>query len=312
MFCGKCGKRLVDGNIFCTGCGAMIVKEETAATPAPVKAVAVAAPVAASAEAAPAPVEETPPEPELSPEEIEQTKKNMKIHAGVFGAVALLLLISLLVFNPTRVRYEVQLDGYGRAMTNFFGQEMTVTQAAAGPWGLFTQPVPYVREPAVPVPPTMPGGEEYTTVPPQGDVPPPVAGPEVQIGIAQFQAGQFAQAVQNFNTALAVDPENFGALAHRGMARFQLGYFHSAINDLTAAHRQSPDNGQVLVWRGASFYRIGFYAEAVSDLTRSLELERDNITALEFRGRAHEAMGNHAAAAADNASADAIRATAMQ
>ncbi|MCL2446654.1 MAG: tetratricopeptide repeat protein [Oscillospiraceae bacterium] len=321
MFCGKCGKRLTDGNIFCTGCGAIIVREEPAAAQPPVKAVALAAPPVAAespsttAEFVPVYADETTPaEPELSPEEAARVKKNLTVHAAVFAGVAALLVVSLLVFNPMRVRYEVLRDGYGQAMTNPLGQEITVTQGAASPWGVFTQPAPYRPDSTTPTDFTQPG-QDYPNGP-SGNEPDvtqqPDVGPELSQGIALFNAQQFPQAVQRFNAVLATDPENFAALAHRGMANFNLNNFHDAITDLTAAHRQSPDNAEVLVWRGASFFSIGFHAEAVSDLTAALQTNPANPTALEFRGRAFEAMGNHAAAVADAESAAALRGVAMQ
>jgi Tfp pilus assembly protein PilF len=227
----------------------------------------------------------------------------------VFAAVAVLLVVSLLVFNPMRVRYDVLRDDFGLAVTNPLGQEMTVTQGA-GPWGLFTQPVPPYADSTTPPQLTQPG--EETTEPTGDTTPPPAVSEEVARGVTLFNAGQFPAAVQIFNSALAVDPENFAALAHRGMANFRLNNFHDAITDLTAAHRQAPDNPEVLVWRGASFYRIGFYAEAVADLTSAITINPANPTALEFRGSAHEAMGNHAAAIADQESAAALRGVAMQ
>lgn len=318
MFCGKCGKRLIENNIFCTGCGALIVHEEPSAAQPLVKAVAVAAPPvvaappnAAAGEFVPLYADETAPdEPEIPPEQIEQMKKNMTVHAAVFAAVAALLVVSLLLFNPTRLRYDVLRDEHGLVVTNPFGQDVTVTQGA-GPWGLFTQPVSPDAGNLPPAAPTQPN-EDQTTTTDDANVTSPDVSEEVLRGIALFNARQFPAAMQLFNSVLAVDPENFNALAHRGMAHFELNNFHDAIADLTAAHRLTSDNPQVLVWRGASFFNIGFYAEAVADLTAAITINPANPIALEFRGRAFEAMGNHAAAIADQESAAALLGVAAQ
>jgi|GEM_PF-2546581 len=325
MFCGKCGKRLIDGNIFCTGCGAIIVREEAtqeAAAP-PVRAVAIAAPppaattTPAAAEFTPVYADETPAQPNAEPEpDDEQVKKNMQIHVAVFAAVALLLLLSMLVFNPMRVRYDVVRDGYGQILFNEYGQEITEARSGGGAFALFTRPAPYGVETTAPEH-TQPGQEQTTTAPPQIDPTTPTNEQEVmeniQRGVTLNQAGQFAAAITFFNNALAADPNNLLALSHRGTSHFNLGNFHDAINDLTHANRIADGNEfSVLFWRGASYFNIGFHAEAVADLTGALALQPDNINALEFRGRAHEAMGNHAAAVADQAAANALRNVAMQ
>jgi len=240
----------------------------------------------------------------------------MMVHVSAFAAVAVLLVVSLLVFNPLQLagRYEVITDEHGQAMVDEHGQPAT-TMLGAGPWALFTRPAPYGPDSTMPAQfqPQQPEDPNQPQQPedPINQPPPSTVGEDVQRGIILYNAGQFQAAITQFTQALSVEPDNLTALAHRGLSHFNMGSYHLAIADLTAALRHSND-ATLLVWRGASYHNIGFHTEAVADLTSALLTNPANPVALEYRAQAFEAMGNHAAAAADTAAADALRGVAMQ
>jgi tetratricopeptide (TPR) repeat protein len=99
-------------------------------------------------------------------------------------------------------------------------------------------------------------------------------------GVARGKLSEYGEAIEDFERALAFDPNDSAAYFNRGLAHYRLNEYHEAIEDY--------DHGQ-----------LGEYREAIADFERALALEPDVRTAYRKRGIAHGQLGEHRAAIED-------------
>src|SRR5207244_3425359 len=69
--------------------------------------------------------------------------------------------------------------------------------------------------------------------------------PYVQRGTAYFDKGDYAQAISDYNSAIALDPRNSGAWNYRGMAHANRAAYEQAIADYSEALRLDPRLAEV-------------------------------------------------------------------
>ena len=95
-------------------------------------------------------------------------------------------------------------------------------------------------------------------------------------------------AIQDCNEAIALDPANWKAYAHRAKRQLALGDQDSAIKDLGVAIRRQPAEGRLWFNRAELLYAQEKYEVAVSDYTEAIKLKPNDVQAL--TGRAHSYM----------------------
>ena len=110
------------------------------------------------------------------------------------------------------------------------------------------------------------------------------------------QAGNLEQAVAHCYAALALEPDNAGALQFRAVARASLGQVAAAMADCTSAIAEAPRWAEPLLTRGALRDAQGDHAGALEDLDRALELAPEDPAVHAARGRS--LLGSRQAAAA--------------
>ncbi|MEU3887947.1 tetratricopeptide repeat protein [Streptomyces sp. NPDC029041] len=111
--------------------------------------------------------------------------------------------------------------------------------------------------------------------------------------------GAYAQALTEYDQAVALDPELALAYRHRSGIRGDLGDHDGAIADLDRAVALDPDNAWYVALRGEHHRAAGRDAEAIRDLTEALRLDPASAFAWASRGATHERAGDHDAALAD-------------
>ena len=105
--------------------------------------------------------------------------------------------------------------------------------------------------------------------------------------------------------ALAV-PTQISALGNRGIARWRLSNLHAAIDDFNAALRLSPEEAMIYNNRGNVLLELRHYEEAAKDFGQAIALVPNYGQAYNNRGNARFLLGDHAAAIADYTKAVAL------
>jgi tetratricopeptide (TPR) repeat protein len=101
-------------------------------------------------------------------------------------------------------------------------------------------------------------------------------------------------------------PTQISALGNRGIARWRQGNLHAAIDDFNAALRLSPEEPMIYNNRGNVLLELRQYKEAAKDFGQAIALVPNYGQAYNNRGNASFLLGDHAAAVADYAKAIAL------
>src|SRR6185295_13084879 len=96
-----------------------------------------------------------------------------------------------------------------------------------------------------------------------------------------------------------VDPFTANAYTNRGLARYQKGDYAGAIEDLNKALQIRPSLAVAYLNRAAALRATGDLAGALKDLDKAISLKKDFFQALNNRGSVHLDLGHHAAALED-------------
>ena len=95
-------------------------------------------------------------------------------------------------------------------------------------------------------------------------------------GNAFYRAGDFQNALEEYDAAFALSPGEPAILNNRGAALNHLKRHEEALADFNRSLYLRPDHPDTLYNRGASLARLRRYEEALADYNRSLELRPDD------------------------------------
>jgi tetratricopeptide (TPR) repeat protein len=123
-------------------------------------------------------------------------------------------------------------------------------------------------------------------------------------GNAKLAARQFDAAIEDYNTALKVDPANVTALVNRAVAWADKNQVERALADVDQALRIDPQSAAALFLRGTILAEAGQFNKAAADLSECLRISPDHAAA--YRNRSGLWLETHEF---DRAFADANRAT---
>lgn len=128
----------------------------------------------------------------------------------------------------------------------------------------------------------------------------------VDRGNALNNRGRYAEAIKDFDAALAIDPRNVWALADRGIAKVWSGDFGGADRDLAAAEAVDPRNPVLWRARALKAEKTGDPQAARTAYTRAIALEPGSSFALLGRARVERGAGDTDAALTDLAAVIAL------
>src|SRR5215475_3823907 len=117
---------------------------------------------------------------------------------------------------------------------------------------------------------------------------------------------QLDAAIQDFDQAIQLDPNDAVAFALRGAAWQRKGELDRAIQDYDRALEIDPNDATTLYNRGAANAGRRQWDQAIQDYDRAIKLEPKFAPALYSRGVAKEQLGDRAGAEADIAAAKQI------
>ena len=110
---------------------------------------------------------------------------------------------------------------------------------------------------------------------------------------------QYAEALNDFNEAIKIDPENISAITYRGVNYVWLRQYGEALVDFDRAVELDPQYPLALAERGANFMRLGRNQEALEDLDRAIELDPKYSWSFRIRGLTYSSMRRYKEALAD-------------
>ncbi|GHH76271.1 hypothetical protein GCM10018793_21510 [Streptomyces sulfonofaciens] len=112
-------------------------------------------------------------------------------------------------------------------------------------------------------------------------------------------AERYAEALADYDRALALDPRGFRACYGRGRTHHLEGRSEEAVADYGRAIELKADDIWSHAYRGSIRHFQNRHAEALADFDRALEIHPDHAWVLTSRGLTHQAMARHEAALAD-------------
>ncbi len=110
-------------------------------------------------------------------------------------------------------------------------------------------------------------------------------------GAAYFYNGQYALAAKDFERVLNQDPYRFSTYTAYASTLAARGDFNNALEVLNLAARLRPNQAETYFARGGVYYMLGKYDLAVADYTRTLELHR-SADVLRARAAAYAQWGH--------------------
>ena len=92
-------------------------------------------------------------------------------------------------------------------------------------------------------------------------------------GVAKHNLGDKQGAIDNYNSALKINPNYADAYTNRGLAKSNLGNQQAAIDDFDIAIKFKPNNLQAYINRGWSNFLSNHNQGAIADWGKSISLE---------------------------------------
>ena len=108
---------------------------------------------------------------------------------------------------------------------------------------------------------------------------------ELNKAISKFNAGEYDESIQLFDTILETDSTNADALFRRGIAYRKTDQPEKSINDFTAILDRLPDEATIYYERAISYFKMGKTELALTDMDQSVMLEPDK--AFRYSSRAY-------------------------
>jgi tetratricopeptide (TPR) repeat protein len=118
-------------------------------------------------------------------------------------------------------------------------------------------------------------------------------------GNAYFYKGDYDRAIQNYDDAIRLNPNDASAYTGRGGANFVKGERDRAIQDFNEAIRLNPNDAIAYSSRGVVYIDIGDHDRAVKDFNDAVRLNPKYSLAYHNRGNSHIDMGEYSDAIKD-------------
>jgi Tfp pilus assembly protein PilF len=120
---------------------------------------------------------------------------------------------------------------------------------------------------------------------------PKSAFPYVKRGIIYGEQGFYARSINDFTLALAADPWSADAYIGRGLSRERLELLDDALSDYNAAVALRPGSGDAHFNRGVVYERMNLPVQAADDYTRAIEINPYDASAYFYRGSLYGRQG---------------------
>ena len=119
----------------------------------------------------------------------------------------------------------------------------------------------------------------------------PIAKDFFMKGLEKFKKNNFADALSDFTSAIAINPQYEGAFLHRAFTNEKMGNSFQAIADYDQVIKLNPKSKEAYFSRGHLNSRVGLDDEAIKDYSKLIELDSKNYNAHYQRGLIYNIMG---------------------
>ena len=105
-------------------------------------------------------------------------------------------------------------------------------------------------------------------------------------GLAKLNLHQYKDAIEDFSTAIQLNPKYVDAYYSRGLAKLNLHQYKDAIEDNSKAIQLNPEYVDAYLNRGNAKLNLQQYADAIEDYNRAIHLNPEHVHAYHNRGYA--------------------------
>ena len=123
--------------------------------------------------------------------------------------------------------------------------------------------------------------------------------PYLERALQRFEGGYYEGAVDDYSSALEIDPSDAEIWLGRGLAREKLKDYEGAFSDYTKAIDLREDFFKAWINRGNVLFKLERYRDAIDDFNVALVYQADYAPAIYNRAMAHVKMKNKEAACKD-------------
>ena len=117
-------------------------------------------------------------------------------------------------------------------------------------------------------------------------------------GFAYDGLGQHQRAIENYDKAIQLDPDYADTYYNRGAAYDELGQDQRAIQDYDKAIQLEPNNDRAYHNRGMAYHKLSQYQRALEDYDKAIQLDPDVVSYV-ARGNAYYRLGQYQRAIQD-------------
>lgn len=125
-------------------------------------------------------------------------------------------------------------------------------------------------------------------------------------GTLYLEAGQYVEAIADFDQAIALAPELAEAYNNRGLAHYERSELTQAVIDFDTTLQLNPDLAQAHYNRANVHFTVGEYLDAILAYDRAIELQPDYPRAFINRGSAYHIVDGYEEAIEDLTQAIAL------
>jgi tetratricopeptide (TPR) repeat protein len=118
-------------------------------------------------------------------------------------------------------------------------------------------------------------------------------------GNAYDNKGDYDRAIADYNQAIKLDPKNASAYLNRGVAYNNKGDYNRAIADYNQAIKLDPKDADAYYNRGLAYNNKGNYDRAIADYNQAIRLDPNDADAYNNRGLAYYNKGDYRRARTD-------------
>lgn len=110
---------------------------------------------------------------------------------------------------------------------------------------------------------------------------------------ALFHLERYEEAIQDYQEAIALEPELSEAYLALGVVHTRLEQYEEAIDFYSQAIQAAPRKEMGYTNRGHVYFKLGQYADALQDFNHAISCNRRNAMAYHNRGAVYHEMGIH-------------------
>jgi protein O-mannosyl-transferase len=118
-------------------------------------------------------------------------------------------------------------------------------------------------------------------------------------GAVYLALGNYRQAIEDFDKAIAIIPIYAEAYYNRGISYWHLGNEMQALRDFDKAIEIDPRHAEIYYKRGIIYASRGNYSQAIGDFDRAIEINPKDAGIYYYRGNVYSSLGNYRQAIGD-------------